>query len=111
MVAAHCRLVSLAQTKRKRQAGLGQSKEPQPRPSEEGGRHFRPPRETSRLQEANPAGSEGGTHHFITFQTKIISFRQRQLVICQIVGILIHLQIHLLNALEAPASVTPIDPL
>lgn len=64
LVAVHCYLVSLSQTKRKCQAGLGQSQEHQPRPSEERGRHFRPERETSRLQEADPAGPERGTHHF-----------------------------------------------
>ena len=53
-------LLSSSQTKRKHQAGPGQSEESERRPSEERGRLVRPQRETGRLQEADPAGPEGG---------------------------------------------------
>lgn len=52
--------VTLTQTEGKRSSGSGASAEAQPRPSEERGRHLRPQRQAGRLQEADPAGPEGG---------------------------------------------------
>lgn len=52
--------VTLTQTEGKRSSGSGASAETEPRPSEERGRHLGPQRQAGRLQEADPAGPEGG---------------------------------------------------
>lgn len=52
--------VTLTQTEGKRSSGSRASAEAQPRPSEERGRHLGPQRQAGRLQEADPAGPEGG---------------------------------------------------
>lgn len=55
--------VAVAQAEGKQPAGGGAGQEPEPGPSEEGGGGLGPQGEAGRLQEADPAGPEGGEAH------------------------------------------------
>lgn len=64
---------AVTQAEGKRPAGGAASQQPEPGPSEEGGGGIGPQREASRLQEADPAGPEGGEAISITAVSFFVS--------------------------------------